>query len=133
MGNKKLHKQQPDRIISKQLIASKRRPWIIVDWSPVPNSTHQLLRAALVCEGRALSVYEKVYTGNLLGNRKEQELFLTLFKKVLPKKSCPIIVTDAGFHAPWFKVVRELGWDFVGRVREARQAIVQKIKQNGIN
>ncbi len=30
---------------------------------------------------------------------------------------CPIIVTDAGFRTPWFNLIRSLGWDFVGRVR----------------
>ena len=29
----------------------------------------------------------------------------------------PVIVTDAGFRAPWFKAIRQLGWHFVGRLR----------------
>jgi hypothetical protein len=37
-------------------------------------------------------------------------------KKVLPPQCHPIIVTDAGFRTPWFRAVRKLGWDFVGRV-----------------
>ncbi len=119
VGNKKLHDGRQDvyKITSQQLVGSKKRPWIIVDWSPVPNSTHQLLRAALVCEGRALSVYEEVHPGSKLGNRKVQESFLASCKKMLPTGCCPIIVTDAGFHAPWFNAVRKQGWDFVGRVR----------------
>jgi len=28
-----------------------------------------------------------------------------------------VLVSDAGFGAPWFRAVRALGWDFVGRVR----------------
>src|SRR5690606_15518762 len=28
-----------------------------------------------------------------------------------------ILVTDAGFRAPWFCAVRRLGWDWIGRVR----------------
>lgn len=121
VGNQQLHGQRQDvyRKIAKQLIGNKNRPWIIVDWSPVPNTTHQLLRAALVCEGRALSIYEEVHPGKKLGNRKVQESFLATCQKVLPKGCCPIIVTDAGFHAPWFNAVRRRGWDFVGRVRGA--------------
>jgi len=111
VGNKKLHEQREDvfRILAKQLIGTKECPWIIVDWSPIPNSTHQLLRAALVCDGRALSIYEKVYPGSQLGNRKEQTLFLAVLKTILPTKCRPIIVTDAGFHAPWFNAVMKLG------------------------
>lgn len=33
----------------------------------------------------------------------------------------PVIVTDAGFRCPWFQQVREIGWDFVGRVRNRTQ------------
>jgi len=32
-----------------------------------------------------------------------------------------IIVTDAGFRCPWFQQVREVGWDFVGRVRNTNE------------
>ena len=28
-----------------------------------------------------------------------------------------IIVTDAGFQNAWFRHIRSLGWDFIGRVR----------------
>jgi hypothetical protein len=36
---------------------------------------------------------------------------------VLPESCQPIIVTDAGFRAPWLRKVVSLGWDYVGRVR----------------
>lgn len=36
---------------------------------------------------------------------------------LLPSSVKPVIVTDAGFRVPWFKEVRALGWDFVGRMR----------------
>ena len=32
----------------------------------------------------------------------------------------PIIVTDAGFKVPWFRLVLKLGWDFVGRKRKRK-------------
>ena len=119
VGNKKLHEQRQVvyREVTQQLIGNKRCPWLLVDWSPVPNTTHNLLRAALVCEGRALSVFEEVHPASKLGNRKVHKSFLENLKKVLPKGCCPIIVTDAGYHTSWFKAVRNLGWDYVGRVR----------------
>ena len=30
---------------------------------------------------------------------------------------CPILVTDAGFRAPWFRAVAALGWGWLGRLR----------------
>lgn len=38
-------------------------------------------------------------------------------KQFLPVDCEPIIVTDAGFRTPWFNLISELGWDYVGRVR----------------
>jgi len=119
VGNEKLHSQRKDVYceIASLLIGNVQKPWILVDWSLVPNTTHQLLRAALVCEGRALSIYEEVHPESKLANRKVHQSFLKSLKKVLPKDCCPVIVTDAGYHTGWFKVVKKLGWDFVGRVR----------------
>ncbi len=27
------------------------------------------------------------------------------------------MITDSGFHAPWFKNIQRLGWHYIGRVR----------------
>jgi len=119
VGNEKLHGQRQViyRQVARQLIGDKLRPWIIVDWSPLPNSSNQLLRAALVCEGRALSVYEEVHPESKLANRKVHREFLAQLKTILPELCCPILITDAGFHTSWFKQVRKHNWDYVGRVR----------------
>jgi hypothetical protein len=37
--------------------------------------------------------------------------------KALPAGSQPVIITDAGFHNPWFKQIVSYGWDYVGRIR----------------
>ncbi|XXF08310.1 transposase [Pseudomonas sp. D2-3] len=36
---------------------------------------------------------------------------------MLPDQCVPILVTDAGFHRPWFQAVEAKGWYYVGRVR----------------
>lgn len=36
---------------------------------------------------------------------------------LLPSSVKPIIITDAGFLAPWFSYILQLGWHFVGRLR----------------
>ncbi len=40
---------------------------------------------------------------------------------MLPHDCKPIIVTDAGFRNPWFRLVLSFGWDFIGRARNATQ------------
>jgi len=40
-------------------------------------------------------------------------------KAILSVNCKPIIVTDAGFKVPWFKLIESLNWDYVGRVRGA--------------
>ena len=35
----------------------------------------------------------------------------------MPVGAKPVIITDAGFKAPWFKAVSALGWHWLGRVR----------------
>jgi len=119
VGNKFLHNER-DAIyqnIARQLIGQQQRPWIIVDWSPHPTSREQILRAALVCEGRALSIWDEVHPETKLGNRQVHRQFLKQLKWLLPEGCQPVLVTDAGFHSSWFKQVSQLGWDYVGRIR----------------
>ena len=39
----------------------------------------------------------------------------------MPKDCQPIIVTDAGFRNPWFKLVLSFQWNYIGRVRHITQ------------
>jgi hypothetical protein len=58
-----------------------------------------------------------VHPAKLLSNAKLEARFLRRLRdKVIPPMTRPIIVTDAGFKNPWFRAVRRLGWDFVGRL-----------------
>lgn len=43
--------------------------------------------------------------------------FLQQLRTLLPPGCCPILVTDAGFRAPWFRAVTTMGWRWVGRLR----------------
>lgn len=119
IGNKLLHKEREGIYthIVKLLVGTKKKAWIIVDWSHVPNTTNYILRAALVTSGRALTLYEEVHPKSKENNPTVHKHFLKKLKDMLPVESCPIIVTDAGFTKPWFEAVIELGWNYVGRVR----------------
>ena len=119
IGNKKLHAERLSIYIkvAQRLIGNNVRPHLLVDWSYVPNTTHYLLRASLVAKGRALSVYEEVFSLQCQNSDKAHQLFLQNLKNVLPEGCCPILVTDAGFYNSWFRLVLKQGWDYVGRIR----------------
>lgn len=122
IGNKKLHKERKIIYgeIIKLLINPNTRPIIIVDWSNIPNSKYNNLRAALMAQGRALTIYEEVHPIKKLGNKRVQNNFLRTLKELLPIGCKPIIVTDAGFHNEWFREIMRLGWDYVGRIRSGK-------------
>ncbi len=50
-------------------------------------------------------------------NPKVEREFLERLGEVIPSGSRAIIITDAGFRGPWFRSVEEMGWDWIGRVR----------------
>jgi hypothetical protein len=94
------------------------RPVIIVDWSPLDaRGRFQLLRAGLAVGGRTLTLCETVCAAKNVGNPSIERALLRSLKRVIPRGSIPILVTDAGFRAPWFLAVRRLGWDWIGRLR----------------
>jgi len=67
--------------------------------------------------GRSLTLYERIYPQRLLGSARAERQFLQRLSALLPAGTTPVIVTDAGFRQRWFRDVRRLGWDYVGRVR----------------
>lgn len=113
---------QKERVLVYKALVSKlilphTRPWLIVDWSHIPNTTCYALRAAFVGKGRALTIYEEVHPQACENHPKVHERFLQQLKALLPQSCRPILITDAGFCNPWFNAVTQLGWDYIGRVR----------------
>lgn len=100
------------------LIQENIAPWIHVDWTCI-NPVTQLyaLRASLSMKGRSIVVYEACYPKKKENNHATHKAFLNQLKALLPKSVKPVIVTDAGFRGPWFSYILQLGWDFVGRLR----------------
>jgi len=120
LSNRHLQKEQADiyQVFSHIIIGATHRPVILVDWSDLDGGKrHYLLRASLALEGRPLTLYEETHTLLTKDKPKSQRLFLKRLKEKLPEKCCPIIVTDAGFRTAWFKRVEQVGWDWIGRVR----------------
>jgi len=119
IGNKHLHQERGGlyRAMMKWLIGTQSQPVILVDWSDLSaDRSYHLLRASLPVGGRALTLYDEVHPQKKLGNVQIEERFLQRLKTLLPDACCPIIITDAGYRTPWFRAVRALGWNFVGRI-----------------
>ncbi|MGW8389800.1 IS4 family transposase [Pseudoduganella sp. HUAS MS19] len=91
---------------------------IAVDWSAVrDDSSIQLLRAAAIVKGRAFTLYEETHPCAKLGSPIVHQHFLQSLRSILPPGSRAIIITDAGFRASWFKLLNQLGFAWVGRIR----------------
>jgi hypothetical protein len=119
-GNKTLHTRSRVfyKALSDHYLKNNLRPIIIVDGSGLtPCGTFHFLRAAIPAEGRSVTLYDEVHTVSTLNLPGTHLHFLNQLKTLLPKDSRPIIVTDAGFRNTWFKKVRALGWDYIGRIR----------------
>lgn len=123
-GNKQLHKKRV--IFYKQmtqfLLKNNQRPLIIVDWSGLTRcGQYHFLRASIVTQGRALTLYERSYPVTAYMSQKTNGEFLTMLEKILPDDCKPIIVTDAGFRNTWFHLVLLKEWHFIDRVRNRTQ------------
>jgi hypothetical protein len=104
------------KAIAMTVLGKADRAVVIVDWTQMVG-THRALVAAVPVGGRALPIYAEVHPERLLGNSRIQSRFLRSLRNVLPVGCKPIVISDAGFHGPFFREVQALGWDFLGRVR----------------
>jgi len=120
VGNPHLYQEHHDIYLSfaRLILGTVQRPVILIDWSDLDGGKAQfLLRAAVAVDGRALSLYEEVYGLNAKEKPAVHRRFLHRLKALLPDGCRPILVTDAGFRTPWFRLVEKMGWDWVGRLR----------------
>lgn len=106
------------KIMASTLIQVNETPWIHIDWACINSTTHlYILRASISMHGRCIVIYEECHHEEKYNNHAVHKAFLNQLKSLLPQSVKPIIVTDAGFRAPWFSYILKLGWQFVGRLR----------------
>lgn len=102
------------------LISPYSTPIILVDWSDLDErKQHFLLRASLATQGRSLTLYEEVHPLSRKEKPEVHRCFMEKLKRMLPISCSPIVISDAGFRIPWFRLVESLGWDYIGRVRNS--------------
>jgi hypothetical protein len=131
LGNKHLYRERANfyAAMAAQLIPKPMSPWIHIDWSCINSTTNMyLLRASLSVKGRSIVLYEECHPKKKENNHAVHLQFLKNLKTVLPLCEPPIIVTDAGFRAPWFMAVRQMGWHFVGRLRNKNLVLLEGIE-----
>jgi len=132
IGNTHLHRDYRDVYASfaRLILGPTTRPVILVDWSDLDGGkNHFLLRASVAVDGRALTLYEEVHELSTKEKPATHRTFLGRLKRLIPESCQPIMVSDAGFRNPWFRAVEEIGWDWVGRVRNRTQ--VYKVTDDG--
>lgn len=127
LGQDAVHRQVPQfyRALAARLLKLTKRPVVIVDWTSL-GSEHYVLSAQLCCDGRSMPLYNRVFPKRRQGNPTAQREFLRDLVAILSSDHNPIIVTDAGFRSPWFDAVDELGWDFVGRIRNRTKVYCER-------
>lgn len=128
LGNKHLHLERLAfyHSMASRLIPSWMSPWIHIDWSCInPTTNLYLLRASISVAGRSIVLHEECYPKKKENNPAVHKQFLKNLKAILPTCKPPIIVTDAGFRAPWFKAVRQMEWHFVGRLRNKNLVLME--------
>jgi hypothetical protein len=123
LSNVRLHQERlvVFSAMARWILRSQTRPVVLVDWTMV-TGRFRALYAAVPIGGRAVTIYLEVHHEKKLGNTRVQTKFLQTLEEILPPGCRPIIVTDAGFHGPFFRDVIRLGWDFVGRLRGTAKA-----------
>ena len=100
------------------LVSPHSTPIILVDWSDLDDrKQHFLLRASLATQGRSLTLYEEVHPSSRKEKPEVHSKFMKTLKAMLPSSCIPIVISDAGFRIPWFRLIESLGWDYIGRVR----------------
>lgn len=123
LGNESLHHDIPLIFINIiSMLTSKLSLCVIaVDWSGYPSQEYHVLRASLICDGRSIPLLSWIVPSEKQQNAKIQQAFLNTLSEAVNPKARVIIVADAGFQNAWFRHVKSLGSDFIGRIRGNKQ------------
>lgn len=105
--------------LARRWLAGLPQLLIAVDWSSLTaDGAWHWLRASVVVEGRSLTVYEEVHPRRHLAKQRVQRRFIERLALLLPPSALPpVVLTDAGFRNPWFRLLGERGWCWIGRIR----------------
>lgn len=109
--------------LARHILAKRTSAVVLVDTTEVVSGIFALT-AAIACNGRSLPIYSRMVPSSKPDGRMLRR-FLRDLDSILPATCTPIFVTDAGFETPWFDAVAEIGWHYVGRLRNMTQFLVE--------
>lgn len=106
------------RALAHRIIGKQSSVGIIVDWSDLLDDVSEhVIRATVVMEGRSMVLYEEIHPNSGYATLPVHTEFMKTLRSILPVHCKPIILSDAGFRATWFKLLDELGFLWIGRIR----------------
>lgn len=75
----------------------------------------------------------QIFTSKKQNNEAAEIAFLDALSEAISPQTHVVIITDAGFQSAWFRHVRSLGWDFIGRVRGIVKFRLHSDKESWLN
>lgn len=108
------------RAIVNSIFSNRTTLYVLIDWSGCCSDKRFILQASIANNGlgRSQPILTRIHGKSEGEWVKAQKLFLDELKFIFSDiKSNIVVITDSGFHAPWFKDVQRIGWDYIGRVR----------------
>lgn len=109
--------------LAQHILRRRTSAVVLVDTTEVVTGVYALM-AAIACNGRSLPIYSRMVPGPKPDGRVLRR-FLRELGSILPASCTPIFVTDAGFETPWFDAVAEMGWQYVGRLRNVTRFFLE--------
>jgi len=120
LRNRHLHAEREAiyRELAHRVLHSVTRLLVQVDWSDTGRRDVRVLRAAIALPGRSFVLWEQVYSEQEYNKDSTHREFMHEVHRIIPTW-CEqvVVVTDAGYRAPWFRLIESFGWHWIGRIR----------------
>ena len=120
LSNRHLHTEREAiyREVAHRVLCSVTRVVVQVDWSDTGRRDVRVLRATIALPGRSFVLWEQVYEEREYNKDSTHTEFMHAVHRIIPAWCKQVVVvTDAGYRAPWFRLIEKLGWYWIGRIR----------------
>lgn len=120
------------RALVNAIFSNRTTLYVLIDWSGCCSDERFILQASIANNGlgRSQPIHTRIHGKSEGEWVKAQKLFLDELKFIFSDiKNNIVVITDAGFHASWFKEVQRLGWDYIGRVRGTVKVHLESTEQ----